>query len=91
MLVVGFATGELPRIPAERVLIKNLTIEGVGFGGVIGTVPGLGQQVVDHIVALHRAQPFVPAAAQFARLEEAGAVLGRLVARTALGKQFVRP
>ena len=91
MLVVGFAGGSAPRIPAERALIKNLTVEGVGFGGVIGTVPGLGQQVVDRIVALHRAQPFVPVAAQFASLEEAGAVLGRLVARTALGKQFVRP
>ncbi len=91
ILVVGFASGELPRIPAERILIKNLTVEGVGFGGVIGTVPGLGQEVADHIIALHRARPFAAGPAEFVALGEVGLALGRMAARQVAGKLFVRP
>ncbi|MDE2350895.1 MAG: NADPH:quinone oxidoreductase family protein [Alphaproteobacteria bacterium] len=91
LLVVGFASGELPRISSERILIKNLTVEGVGFGGVIGTVPGLGQEVADHVVTLHRAQPFADGPAEFVTLGDVGLALGRMAARQVRGKLLVRP
>lgn len=39
LLTIGFASGEVPQIPANLLLVKNLTVIGLYFGGYLGFAP----------------------------------------------------
>ncbi|WP_172292615.1 NADPH:quinone oxidoreductase family protein [Pseudoruegeria sp. HB172150] len=39
MLVIGFASGDVPQIPANVVLVKNVTVIGLYWGGYTGFAP----------------------------------------------------
>ena len=91
VLAVGFASGGLPRIPAEYLLIKNLTVSGVGFGAMLEEVPSRVQAVIDELAALHARQPFAACAGGRFSLAEAPDALRRLADRTAAGKLLVVP
>lgn len=41
ILVIGFAAGEIPQIPANRLLLNNLSAVGVGWGAYGSKRPGL--------------------------------------------------
>lgn len=40
LLAIGFASGEVPQIPANLLLVKNLTVSGFWFGGFEAHAPG---------------------------------------------------
>jgi len=89
MAVVGFASGDIPRIPAEYLLVKNLSVIGVGFGGVVVEQPEMAQAVIDDLLALHARDPFKAEIAGRYRLEETSAALRRLADRRVAGKLIV--
>ena len=91
VLVVGFAGGTIPRIPAEYLLIKNLTAIGVGFGATLVDGRPMAQAAVDRLLALHARDPFAPEIAGRLGLEEAAAGLRRLADRAVTGKLIVTP
>ncbi|HEY2591916.1 MAG TPA: NADPH:quinone oxidoreductase family protein [Steroidobacteraceae bacterium] len=91
ILVVGFASGSLPRIPAEYLLLKNLAVIGIGFGGILLTEPDAAHRVIDELLALHAAEPFTPEVGGRFSLEEVPAALQRLADRAVIGKQLVLP
>ena len=39
LLTIGFASGQVPQIPANLLLVKNLTVIGLYFGGYLGFAP----------------------------------------------------
>lgn len=39
LLTIGFASGDVPQIPANLLLVKNLTVIGLYFGGYLGFAP----------------------------------------------------
>ena len=39
ILTIGFASGQVPQIPANLLLVKNLTVMGLYFGGYLGFAP----------------------------------------------------
>ncbi len=41
ILTIGFASGEVPQIPANLLLVKNLTVMGLYWGGYRGFAPGV--------------------------------------------------
>lgn len=41
LLPIGFAGGEVPQIPANHLLVKNLTVIGLYFGGLLKSHPGI--------------------------------------------------
>jgi NADPH2:quinone reductase len=41
LLAIGFASGEVPQIPANLLLVKNLTVSGFWYGGMEAHAPGL--------------------------------------------------
>lgn len=41
LLAIGFASGEVPQIPANILLVKNLTVSGLWYGGYETHAPGL--------------------------------------------------
>jgi NADPH2:quinone reductase len=91
--VLGFASGEIPRLPANIVLLRNRTVVGVDWGDWAREVGGpngnaeLLADVVDRI-ARDELHPPRPAAAPLA---EAGSVLRRYADRTAVGKYVLVP
>ena len=92
LLIVGFAGGEIPQIPANYLLLKNLTAIGIGFGGAIANdVQGLGRSVVADLAAMHARQPFSVEVGGEYRLENVADALKRLSSRNAIGKLLMRP
>ncbi len=91
VLVVGFASGSLPRIPAEYLLLKNLTVLGIGFGGVLAEKPAEAGAIIDELLMLNTERPFRAEVGGRFPLEEASRALRRLAERAVVGKQLVLP
>jgi NADPH2:quinone reductase len=91
ILVVGFASGSIPRVPAEYLLLKNLSVLGIGFGGMLLAEPAEAHRVIDDLLALHAAEPFVPEVGGRFALEDVPIALQRLADRAVIGKQLVTP
>jgi NADPH:quinone reductase len=89
--LVGFASGDIPRIPAEYLLVKNLSAIGVGFGAVMVENPALAQTVVDDLLAMHAREPFKAEIAARYQLEETPKALRRLADRGVTGKLVIIP
>jgi NADPH2:quinone reductase len=90
-LVVGFASGDIPRIPLNLVLLKGCQIVGVFWGAFAFKEPeknrANGARVLA-AVAAGKLRPRVDAALPFARAAEA---LERLERRDVLGKIVLVP
>lgn len=89
--VLGFAGGEIPRLPANIVLLRNRTVVGVDWGDWSRASPAeaaaLASTLLERVAAggLH---PPVPARHP---LEEAGRVLAMIGARAVTGKIALVP
>lgn len=51
LLAIGFASGEVPQVPANLLLVKNLTVSGFWYGGYESHAP---QRVADSMAQLLR-------------------------------------
>ncbi|MDM1247708.1 NADPH:quinone oxidoreductase family protein [Acinetobacter sp. R933-2] len=61
-VIVGFASGQIPVIKANYVLLKNITVTGVQWTSYQKFKPELVQQAHEHIIELYRAghvQPLI--------------------------------
>ncbi|HEX2350050.1 MAG TPA: NADPH:quinone oxidoreductase family protein [Ktedonobacterales bacterium] len=85
-LVVGFATGDIPRIPLNLPLLKGCSVVGVFYGGFIGREPAHSLENKRRLLewlAEGKIRPFV---SQTYPLERAAEALNALLARQATGK-----
>ena len=63
-MVVGFASGEIPRIPLNLVLLKGVIVTGFEFGGFVTNAPdvfGAASRSCDALLASGALQPHVSA------------------------------
>ena len=90
LLVVGFAAGEIPRIPLNLPLLKRASIVGVDWGGHHRANPGSSRQQLSRLVELAESGAIHPQATRIFPLEQAGEVLQALVERRAQGKAVIR-
>jgi NADPH2:quinone reductase len=91
LLVVGFAGGRIQQVPANRLLLRNISV--IGVGGHVVTL-GAGDELNRQMRALeemHAALPFRSAVTAEYPLEQAGEALKRLAERQAVGKLLIRP
>ena len=91
LLLVGFASGVIPEISAGYVLMKNLSLYGVGFGGVYAASAAIRQSVYQGLLAIHRERPLHPEIDREFSLEEGIAALDYQAARKAMGKVVILP
>jgi NADPH:quinone reductase len=89
ILVVGFASGSIPRIPAEYLLLKNLSVLGIGFGGILVEEPAAARAIVEELLRLHAREPFRAEPAGRFALHETPIALRRLADRAVTGKQLI--
>jgi len=72
LLVVGFAAGEIPRLPANQILLRNRRVTGVDWGGWVGGHQAENEQLLADVVAaigrgeLHPVEPCAYALADVA-------------------------
>jgi NADPH:quinone reductase len=91
LCVIGFASGEIPSVPLNQVLLKNRTVVGVEWGSWAMSHPAENAALLGDVLAMvadGRLHPPVPAERS---LDEAGAVMGALLDRSISGKVVLVP
>ncbi|MFH6783768.1 NADPH:quinone oxidoreductase family protein [Methylobacterium sp. MA0201] len=90
-LVVGFAAGEIPKIPLNLALLKGIDIQGVFWGAFLKREPEGHAANQGRLLALVREGRLSAKVHGVYPLEEAAAALGILARREAMGKVLLRP
>ena len=90
-LVVGFAGGEIPKIPLNLPLLKGTSIVGVFWGDFLRREPANSERDLKDLVALYRAGKIKPLVSGRYRLEETCDALNALMQRKVQGKIVVVP
>jgi NADPH2:quinone reductase len=90
LLPLGFASGEVPQIPANILLVKNLTVIGLYWGAYAAMAPQALADSFATLFAWYEAGRLRPHVSHVLALEEANAGLDLLRDRKATGKVVVR-
>ncbi len=85
-LVIGFANGEIPRIPLNLTLLKGCSIVGVFWGRFAREEPALNLRNVDELDALVSAGQLKPVISQVFPFSAYREAFHCLTSRSALGK-----
>jgi NADPH:quinone reductase len=86
LLVIGFASGRIPSVPLNRVLLKNISVVGVLWGAYANARPeymGDTQQTLERMYADRKIEPVVTKAYS---LDAAPAAMRAIANREVLGK-----
>jgi NADPH2:quinone reductase len=89
ILVIGFAGGRIPEVPANHVLVKNYAVVGVHWGLYRRVLPHVVPDIHEHLVDLHREGLIDPLIGAELSFEEAPRGITMLAERRALGKIVV--
>jgi NADPH2:quinone reductase len=90
-LVIGFASGEIPRLRLNLVLLKSCQVVGVDWGGTAARDPGLNRGLIAELTALIESGRLRPAKPAAFPLAAAGEVLTALTERRLVGKAVLLP
>jgi NADPH:quinone reductase-like Zn-dependent oxidoreductase len=86
LLVIGFAGGRIPTIQANRILLKDMSVVGVLWGGYARRNPGYVSEAQEELAALYMAGKIRPVVGKTYPLEQAPAALRDLANRKIMGK-----
>lgn len=89
ILTIGFASGEVPQIPANLLLVKNISVLGVYWGGYLSFAPDTLTDSLSELMALYEAGRIRPHVGATFPLAEAEAALDLLRSRRSTGKVVV--
>lgn len=89
-LVIGFASGRIPSLPANIALLKNASIVGTFWGAYLRKDPSLIRDSFAQLTAWHTAGRLKPHIHQVYALDEAPAALRQLMDRRAMGKVLLK-
>lgn len=89
LLPLGFASGEVPQIPANILLVKNLTVIGFYLGGHARLHPGALPRALEMLFGWFQQGRIAPHVSHEMPLEQANEALDLLRNRTATGKVVV--
>ena len=90
LLPIGFASGEVPQIPANILLVKNLTVVGFYWGGYRRFRPSVIADSARTLLSWHRRGRLNPTISHTVPLEEANGALDLLRRRRSVGKVVVK-
>jgi NADPH:quinone reductase len=90
-LVIGFASGEIPKFPLNLVLLKGCQIVGVFWGSFAMREPAQNRRHAEQIFAWIAEGKLRPAVDAVLPFTEAAAALTRLEQRQVKGKLVLRP
>lgn len=90
LLVIGFAAGGIPTVKVNRLLLRNVSVVGVGWGEFAGRTPGAQAMVGAGVAGLVDAGLRPPPPVRFP-LSEGRAALEALAAGEVRGKLVLEP
>ncbi len=90
ILPIGFAGGVVPQIPANILLVKNLTVIGLYWGAYASLRPDVMRESLARLFAWYEDGRLKPHVSHVLPLEEAEAGLDLLRSRAATGKVVIR-
>jgi NADPH2:quinone reductase len=86
ILVIGFASGIVPQIPANILLVKNITVIGYNWGAFRRLDPAGLQRGFQELFAWFAEGKLRPSVSQILPLEAAGQAISLLKSRSVTGK-----
>ena len=89
ILTIGFASGTVPQIPANLLLVKNISVMGFYWGGYIGFAPERLTASLSALMQLYAEGRIHPHVSATYPLERAAEALELLRSRTSTGKVVV--
>jgi len=89
ILIVGFASGEVPQIPANHLLVKNVDVLGYWWGGYVKFRPEALADSMSELLAWYRAGQLAPHVSHEIPFEQVEAAFELLRTRTSTGKVVV--
>lgn len=91
LLVVGFASGDIPKLPVNLVLLKEYSLVGVFWGSFIAREPDTNAANNRELFAWHSSGQIKPRIDQRLPLSQAVSALQRIFDRGAVGKTILIP
>ena len=91
LLPIGFAAGEVPQIPANHLLVKNLSVLGVYWGGYLKFRPDVVTHSLKELFHWYEQGRLKPHVSHVLPLDQAREALELLRARKSTGKVVVTP
>ncbi|GAA4101695.1 NADPH:quinone oxidoreductase family protein [Nonomuraea soli] len=88
LLVIGFAGGAIPRLPANQVLLRNRSVVGVDWGAWAVTHAGENRALLEELLLLDGLDPVAP---ETRPLAGAGQAMDDLIGRRITGKLVLVP
>jgi NADPH2:quinone reductase len=86
LLVVGFTGGGIPEVKVNRLLLRNISVVGAGWGAYVMSKPKLNQEIGGAIAAMVASGHVRPLVGARFPLEQAAEALELLDGRRATGK-----
>lgn len=91
LLVIGFASGTIPKLPVNLALVKGYSLVGVFWGAFTANEPKIYADNMKELIGWRLAGKVQPVIEGSYPLKEAGAVLKRVLDRGATGKIVLTP
>lgn len=89
LLVIGFASGDIPQIPANHLLVKNIDAIGFYWGGYLKWAPERLAKSLGELMEMYEAGRLSPHIGAQRPLDQAGEALELLRSRKVAGKVVV--
>ncbi|MDJ0629940.1 MAG: NADPH:quinone oxidoreductase family protein [Rhodobacter sp.] len=90
ILVIGFASGEVPKIPANILMVKNVDVIGLNWGGYLRFAPDMLDQSLRTLLDWYAEGRLNPHIGHVLPFEQAADGLELLRSRQATGKVVIR-
>jgi NADPH2:quinone reductase len=90
-LVIGFAAGDIPKLPLNLLLLKSASAVGVFWGAYLSQVPGGHAAHMRQVLGWVAAGEIRPAIHGVFPLESIAEAMGAIERREAIGKVVLRP
>jgi NADPH2:quinone reductase len=91
LLVIGFASGDIPSVKANRILLKNISVVGLHWGAHVAKEPERIPETFAALFRLYREGRIRPVVFKTYALEELPEALAALGGRKTYGKVIVTP
>lgn len=91
LLVIGFASGTIPKLPVNLTLVKGYSVVGVFWGAFTQKEPAVHADNMKELFGWHLAGKVKPVIEGVYPLADAASVLERVLARGATGKIVLKP
>lgn len=91
VIVIGFASGDVPQIPANIILVKNITVIGFYWGGYLAFNPQALTESLAELMAWHADGKLRPHISHTLPLDQAADALELMRSRKSTGKVVIKP